>query len=484
MGGGPARSGRIVFPAGPASDVPNRIVAGPDGRLAIAGSRSDGVRDDTFVSLREPDGTPVTTFGTNGVRFLNRGGVVSGTSLIDWGADVAFRPGGGLLAVLRVETNPSSVLDYTTVLHAFGVDGQDDPTFSDDGDLVVPAGQPDTVPGGLAEYGGRYYVVGSTRFGADTDAFLARVEGDGSGLDTRLFDMRGQVVPDGQAVVSQALDLDIVPGLPTTLVAAGSVDYGSETGSTTTDWAAAAFNNFEGPLAQAGFGDIVLQAPGSGRLLGVAAGPGGWAAVAGTHVDSSIADNSFGNARLLIDAEKRCDLALSVAEPAEITFTGNAPAALTATVRNNGSKPCDGGTLGVTAPYRLGAVSTGEIAPGASFTAAAVPLAYDGARRAEDFLTITLLAPGDANTANNEAAVHVVFSYCNLAVRGVGRAGLIPNEGRRSFELSLRNTGTAACRVRVGPSPPTRCAAARTPPIAWAAPRPGTRRSGGGWPWS
>ena len=53
--------------------------------------------------------------------------------------------------------------------------------------------------------------------------------------------------------------------------------------------------------------------------------------MAGTRVDSSIADDGFGNARLLIDAEKRCDLALSVAEPAEITFTGNAPAALTAT---------------------------------------------------------------------------------------------------------------------------------------------------------
>ena len=137
--------------------------------------------------------------------------------------------------------------------------------------------------------------------------------------------MRGRVVPASQAIVSRALDLTVVPGLPPTLVAVGSIDWLSDTSSTNTDWAAAAFNTFEGPLASAGFGSTVLQAPGQGGLLSAAAGAG-WVAVAGTHVDASTADNSYGNARLLIDAEKRCDLALAVAEPAEITFRGAAPA--------------------------------------------------------------------------------------------------------------------------------------------------------------
>jgi hypothetical protein len=451
-GGGPQRSGRIVFPAGPSNDVPNRIVAGPGGRLAITGSRSDGVRDDTFVSLREADGTPVTTFGSNGVKVINRGGSVSGTSMNDWGADVAFRPGGGLLTLIRFETNPGSAFDYKPALRALTDGGEDDPAFSGDADLVVDVGTPDTIPGGLVGYGGRFYLTGYTRVGADTDAFLARVEPDGSGLQTRLFDMRGRVVAADQAVVSQALDLDVVPGAPATLVVAGSVDYAADNGSTLTDWAAAAFNHFDGALADAGFGDVVLQAPGSGRLLGVAPGPNGWAAVAGTHIDSSIADNSFGNARLLIDADKQCDLALTVAEPAEVTFRGLAPAEVTATVRNVGTRTC-GGTLGVPAPYRLGAVSTGPIAPGASMTASAVQLAYDGPRRAEDVLQIALAAPDDRNEANNLAAVHVVFSYCNVALRRVGSAGLIPNEGARRFDLLLRNTGTAACRIRVGGKP-------------------------------
>ena len=94
-------------------------------------------------------------------------------------------------------------------------------------------------------------------------------------------------------------------------------------------------------MASAGFGSAVLQAPGQGGLLSAAAGAG-WVAVAGTHVDSNTADNSYGNARLLIDTEKRCELALAVAEPAEIVFRGTAPSALTATITNNGRGPAAG----------------------------------------------------------------------------------------------------------------------------------------------
>ena len=137
-----------MFPAGPANDVPSRIIAGPDGRLAIVGSRSNGSRDDLFVSLREADGSPVSGFGTNGVRVLDRGGTVSGVSMVDRGVDVEFR-NGGLLALVLVETDPGSGFNYVAALHAFDATGADDPTFSDDGDLVLAVGEPDTVPGGL-----------------------------------------------------------------------------------------------------------------------------------------------------------------------------------------------------------------------------------------------------------------------------------------------------------------------------------------------
>ena len=467
-------------------------MAGPGGRLAVIGSRSDGLRDDTFVSLRQANGMPVTTFGTNGIKHFNRGGAPGGVSLVDRGVDVVFRPGGGLLGLLLVETSSTSAFDFAAVLHAFTATGADDLTFSGDGDLVLGVGAPDTVPGGLVEYGDpdRYYVSGSTVVGADTDAFLARVEADGTGLTSRRFDMRGRVVPAGQPVNSRAGqvaasgdlvapgDLVVVPGLPTTLVAVGSVEYAVDSGSSAVDWAAAAFNNFEGPLAAAGFGDIVQQAPGQFGLGSAAAGPGGWLAVSGRYLDASSADNSFGGARLLIDAEKACDLAVTLAEPGEITFRGSADAVLTATVTNDGTRAC-GGALRVPAPYRLSATSTGELAPGGRTTFNAA-LAYDGPRRPEDILTATVTAAGDANPANDRAAVHVVFSYCELAVGGVGRAGWIPSEGARRFELTLRNRGTTACRVGLGSKPRYSLEAGKSVSdlLAMRAPRrapPGTR---------
>jgi hypothetical protein len=478
-GAGPGRTGRVVFPAGPSSDVPARIVAGPGGRLGIIGSRSDGSRDDVFVSLREADGSPVTTFGVNGVKFINRGGGTGADTLIDRGVDLEFRPGGGVLALMLVATKSASPFDFTSVLHAFTATGADDPSFSDDGDMTLAVGTPETVPGGLVEYGGRYYVAGYTRVGADTDAYLVRVNANGSGFESRLFDMRGRVVAPDQPVVSRAIDLAVVPGAPTTLVAAGSIDWGSDTGATATDWAAAAFNNFEGPLASAGFGDIVMQAPGQGGLLSVAAGPGGWAAVAGTHVDNSIADNSFGNARLLIDADKRCDLAMAVAEPAEVTFFGRAASALTSTVTNVGSRAC-GGTVSVAAPYRMATQATGNLAPGASFTAARVPLAYDGLLKPEDAVRVTVSSAADTNAANNVAAAHVVFRYCDLAVTPVGRSGLIPTEGARKFPVTLRNEGTTECRVKLGRRPSYeldggKSVSDRAPASAPAGAEPGSR---------
>jgi hypothetical protein len=168
-----------------------------------------------------------------------------------------------------------------------------------------------------------------------------------------------------------------------------------------------------------------------------------------------------------------------VAEPGELVFHGLRAAPLNARVTNTGTQSC-GGTLTVPAPYSMTPLATGPIAPGATFTAAAMPVNYGGPRRADDVLSIALEAPADANTANNRAFAHVVFSYCDLALRRVGGAGAIPTEGTRRFELSLRNAGTASCRVRVGSRAPyvLRRGQSVSDRLAVAAParaRPGTR---------
>ena len=84
-----------------------------------------------------------------------------------------------------------------------------------------------------------------------------------------------------------------------------------------------------------------------------------------------------------------------------------------------------------------------------------MPPSYTGARRADDTILVTLSAAGDADTSDNTRFLHVVFSYCDMALTPVGARSLIPNEGTRAFELSLRNAGTVTCRgVRVGGASP------------------------------
>ena len=65
-------------------------------------------------------------------------------------------------------------------------------------------------------------------------------------------------------------------------------------------------------------------------------------------------------------------------------------------------------------------------------------------------MRISLRVTDDSDTTNNDALVHVVFRYCDLAVRSAGTSGLVPSEGTRSFAVSLRNAGTVACQVKIG----------------------------------
>jgi hypothetical protein len=437
--------GKVTFQvaAGTAADTPRRMAIGPGGRIAVTGAANG----DLFVALRDDKGAPVNSFDDDGVKLVNQGG----GSVSDSGVDVVFRPDGGVMTLVAVDSPVSAFL------LAFEDGGDPDLSFAG-GTLRLEVGGSETGAGGLVEHGGRYYVSGATRIGSDIDAFIARVGADGGGLQSRRFDMRGRVVLPGVAAASRAADLVAVPGVPETLVVVGSVTYTPEQSSTATDWAAAAFNGFEGDLAQAGYGDLVLSIPGDSGLLAGAAGPDRSVAVAGVHRQS---DDDFGNARLLIDADKSCDLAVAVAEPAEIVFRGLAPAALTARVTNVGTRPC-GGTLSLPAPYRMTPVNTGSITPGVSVTTGSMPVAYTGARRAEDILSVKLAAAGDANSANNEAVAHVVFSFCDLTLEPVGRAGAIPTEGVRRFPVTLRNRGTIGCSVRIGSKPPYTLAPARS----------------------
>jgi len=461
-----ARGNRSVVLTGAGEDAAGRIALAPDGRLAIVGSRRVGSTDNLVVALLNGDGSPADGFGANGVEVVDLGG----GAVNDRGTDIVFRPGGGL-AVIAALDSPNRA-----VLYAVDGHGDADPAFGTGGQLTLDPGGTSTTPGGLVEHGGALYASGSTAVGSDTDAFVARIDAAGAAVQTRRFDVRGRFVAAGQAATTHAADLVVAAGAPPTLVAVGTVQYTNELGSQPTDWAAAAFSGFESDITAAGYGDLVIPAPGDGGLFSVATGGNGWVAVAGRHVLS--ADDGFGNARLLIDADKACDLAVSVAEPAEIVFRGREPSTLPVGVTNVRTRSC-AGTITVPAPYRMAPVQTGPVAAGTTFVTSAVPIAYDGARRADDVLVVSLQVAGDANANNDRTAAHVVFSFCDLGLRPARR---VPSEGAWGFPVTLRNSGTIACRVRVASKPRYSLAsgesvADRVPAAAPPGARPGTRET-------
>ncbi len=441
FGGG---DGKELFPVGPVDEEATRLVADATGRLAITGWKKDtNGKEDLFVSIRKPDGSPETAFGPNGIRTLDRGGSLKN----DRGIDVVWSKDGGVVVMVQVATNAdTNVNDYIAVLHAFTATGAADTSFSGDGDLELGVGQPSTIPGGLLAYGGRLWVTGSTKVGTDTDAFLARVEADGTGLVSRRFDMRGSQIAANQVVVSGGGDLDVLPGDVPALVIVGSTTYNSRT-----FWSAAVFNNFGGDLAQAGFGDVLIPTDEYGALLGVQAMPGALAVTGSLLNVNGNFDTSFGTLRLLVDADKQCDLGIDVPAPLEARFNGNAPLPVTLSVTNAGKRPCSGQ---VTVPdgYTLqmggqqGALSTGIVGPGATWTSSGALLSYSGARRREDTIAVRVAAAGDTTTANNSKLVHVLFAWCDVTLTRLTAGLLLPSEGARRFEFEVRNRGSARCR--------------------------------------
>ena len=81
------------------------------------------------------------------MRVVNR----AGTGLNDRGVDVEFRPGGGILALVQVETNlDAAINDYRAVLRAFDDDAaRRRPLRRHRRRRACRSGEPDTVPGSL-----------------------------------------------------------------------------------------------------------------------------------------------------------------------------------------------------------------------------------------------------------------------------------------------------------------------------------------------
>lgn len=431
--------GITVFPVGGGDDDPNGIAVDGGGRIAVTGSTLASNVKDTFVSLRNADGSPAA-FGAGGVVVLPR----AAGGLADEGQDVVFRPGGGLVALMSVHLpGVGADTNETSVLRGFTEDGSTDPSFGDGGETALAVGTPDTSAPGLMVHGNRLWVTGKTMSGVQQLAFLARTELNGTGLRFHQFEMRGKS-SGSEALKSAGADLTVLSGPPETLVVVGSsVTPSSGLGG----FAATAFTGFEGDfpngLSQATYVDSGSNQ--TGLVSASAEGPYSLVA-AGLLLNSSSFDTSFATLRLLLDADKKCDLAIDVPSPLELTFVGRKGTAAQISVENKGERPC-GGTVAVNAPYKLGrTVQTGTIAPGAKFVANAVPVTSGTIRRADDVARFTVSTAGDGDASNDVRAVRAVYSFCDLALSAVQKPATIPNEGGRRVEVGLRNAGTRTCR--------------------------------------
>jgi hypothetical protein len=406
--------GSVTITVGTGDAVPARMALDEAGRIAIAGYTDTVGGKDAFVSVHQSDGTPLGLGEVGGLGDQR-------------GVDVAWRPAGPVVLVQN---------GGKAQLHAFDANGAPDAAFA--------ANVPDTIgteAGGLIAYGGRLWATGATDAGGDTDALVARVNAEGSGLQSRKFDMRGTAFPGGQQVSSRGLDLDVVRGEPDTLVVVGSA---------LTDrpkWGAAAFNGLDGDLAAMQAADAVLHVDGGeGKAVAVAAGANGVAALAGT-VELDSGNSSIGMARLLVDAEKQCDLALSIPRPLELVLRGSGPSAVTLVARNGGKRAC-GGSISVPAPYSMSpaTLETGKLAPGQSVTLGA-SVSRPAPFPVEDTLAFTLNSPTDVAQGDNVARVHVAFMFCDLRLVATGAPRFIGTEGTRLFGFSVRNAGTETCRA-------------------------------------
>jgi hypothetical protein len=415
----------VVFDAGSAADAPAALAIDGD-TIAVTGSVDGATSEDTFVALRHAD------LSAKALRVFDRGGA----TIDDRGVGIAF--GGAGLGVLIGIDRP---LGAATALH------QLDPALQDAGDAEIAAPGASDVDGhGLTAFGGALWATGTATSSGDRDAWLARLAG--GALETRRFDIRGTEFPATQAVNTDGRSITAVPGTPDTIVLGGATetDRGKE-------WSFAAFNELDGPVSALQMAELVIPIAGQGGAEGVAGASlgaaGGVVSAAGTLEDFEPARGgthglSIGQARVLVDSERRCDLALAILSPVELVLRGNRTGVATVRVTNNGTRRCSG-VVSLPAPYAMvWDGSVGTLAPGASFTRA-VEIGYGAAYPPDDLLALTLTAPDDVSLGDNVARVRVTFAFCDLQLELAEQPAVLGTEGARRFAFTLRNRGTAAC---------------------------------------
>jgi len=172
FGGG---DGIVTTSIGPFLDQARSILQQPDGRVVIAGVGTVFPNSNFALARYNADGSPDTTFGTNGVVTTAVGtGPSSGTS-------VALQADGKLLVAGSTTTTNVANNDFAIV--RYNQNGSVDTTFGTNGIVVTSIGPGIDTPNAISVQADGKIVVGGSALSATGTTFdfaLARYNADGS----------------------------------------------------------------------------------------------------------------------------------------------------------------------------------------------------------------------------------------------------------------------------------------------------------------
>lgn len=177
-------TGQVLTSVSPHADTVNSLAIQPDGKLVVAGTRSDssGTNDDFAVARYLPDGTLDSGFNGGGIAVTVLG------PLRDAAGTVLVQRDGCIVVAGSVQSaagNDFAVVRYTGT-------GLPDPAFSGDGVAVLSTGADEGATGAALQRDGRIVIAGYSFGVSDADFAAVRLLPDGT-LDAS-FGGTGRVI--------------------------------------------------------------------------------------------------------------------------------------------------------------------------------------------------------------------------------------------------------------------------------------------------
>jgi uncharacterized delta-60 repeat protein len=198
-------SGVVTFNRG-SNDAAHAVALQIDGKKVIAGTISNGSNTDVLILRLNNDGTPDTTFGTNGARVFDSGNN-------DAARGVVVQADGKIVVVGQI----SNGTDTDILVLRRNANGTPDLTFNLIGRAVFDLSDNDTANAvAIQTTGSRIVIAGTTSNGADNDLLIMRLNSNGAPDTT--FGLLGIVTIDrgandtGRAVAVQLNGIIVAAG--------------------------------------------------------------------------------------------------------------------------------------------------------------------------------------------------------------------------------------------------------------------------------